>query len=116
MLVQQIAGMVRDPKTNHSVLSRWWGQQNDDKKESRAQLVHHRYRRRSNRPSRQRLGFRRFLDFAGVPCISMSFGAHTAFITTYDNFYWMEKFGDPEFHHAAMTITGLMAMTLADRR
>jgi N-acetylated-alpha-linked acidic dipeptidase len=48
----------------------------------------------------------------------MNFGGpYGVYHALYDNFYWMEKFGDPEFlYHAAMTnIVGLMAMTLADR-
>lgn len=117
--VQQIAGMVPDPKSGRSVLSRWWQRQNETKKkkvepnwstlDTVAVNIDH-------------LGagsdFTAFLDFAGVPCISMSFGGpYGVYHALYDNFYWMEKFGDPTFaYHAAMTkITGLMAMTLADR-
>jgi N-acetylated-alpha-linked acidic dipeptidase len=117
--VQQIAGMVADPQSGRSVASRWWQRQNETKK-------------RKAEPNWaaldtaaiqiEELGagsdFTAFLDFAGVPCISMNFGGpYGVYHSTYDNFYWMEKFGDPTFaYHAAMAkIAGLMAMTLADR-
>jgi N-acetylated-alpha-linked acidic dipeptidase len=118
-LVQQITGMVSDPKSGRSVVSQWWHRQNENKK-------------RKVEPNWSRLDtvavqiddlgagsdFTAFLDFAGVPCISMNFGGpYGVYHSTYDNFYWMEKFGDPTFaYHAAMAkIGGLMAMALADR-
>jgi len=117
--VQQIAGMVEDPKSGGSVLSRWWQQQNENKK-------------KKSEPNWNAIDtlavniddlgagsdFTAFLDFAGAPCISMSFGGpYGVYHALYDNFYWMEKFGDPTFaYHATMTkIAGLMAMHLADR-
>jgi len=117
--VQQIAGMVPDPKSGRSVLSRWWQQQNENKKkkvEPNWGAVD------TLAVNIDDLGagsdFTAFLDFAGVPCISMSFGGpYGVYHALYDNFYWMEKFGDPTFaYHAAMTkIAGLLTMTLADR-
>ncbi len=117
--VQQITGMVEDPKSGRSVFSRWWQQQNENKKK----------KIEPNWSAIDTLAlniddlgagsdFTAFLDFAGAPCISMSFGGpYGVYHALYDNFYWMEKFGDPTFaYHATMTkITGLMAMNLADR-
>jgi N-acetylated-alpha-linked acidic dipeptidase len=117
--IQQIANTVTDPKTGRSVLSRWWHQQNEDRKK----------KVEPNWPAIDTVAvniedlgsgsdFAAFLDFAGVPCISMSFGGpYGVYHAIYDNFYWMEKFGDPTFaYHATMTkIGGLMAMELADR-
>jgi N-acetylated-alpha-linked acidic dipeptidase len=117
--VQQIAGMVVDPKSGRSVLSRWWQQQNENKKK----------KAEPNWNAIDTLAvtiddlgagsdFTAFLDFAGAPCISMSFGGpYGVYHATYDNFYWMEKFGDPTFaYHATMTkVAGLMVMALADR-
>jgi N-acetylated-alpha-linked acidic dipeptidase len=117
--VQQIAGMVTDPKSGRSVLSRWWQQQSENKKKKVEPDWNAIDTLAVNIDD---LGagsdFTAFLDFAGVPCISMSFGGpYGVYHAMYDNFYWMEKFGDPTFaYHATMTkITGLMAMTLADR-
>ena len=117
--VQQIASMVDDPKTGRSVLSRWWQQQNENTKkktEPNWSTID------TLAVNIEDLGagsdFTAFLDFVGVPCISMSFGGpYGVYHALYDNFYWMEKFGDPTFvYHAAMTkIAGLMAMHLADR-
>jgi N-acetylated-alpha-linked acidic dipeptidase len=119
LFVQRIAGMVNDPKTNRTVLSRWWHQQNENKK-------------RKTEPNWSAIDtvavniddlgsgsdFAAFIHFTGVPCLSMNFGGpYGVYHAIYDNFYWMEKFGDPTFaYHATLTkIAGLMAMELADR-
>jgi N-acetylated-alpha-linked acidic dipeptidase len=57
-----------------------------------------------------------FLDHLGVPSLDMGFGGpYGVYHAVYDNFRWMERFGDPEFlyHAAAARIWGLMAMRLA---
>jgi len=117
--VQQIVGMVPDPHSGRSVLSQWWSRENLNKKKK---IEPHWATLDSVAVHIDDLGagsdFTAFLDFAGVPCISMNFGGpYGVYHAAYDNFYWMEKFGDPNFlYHAAMTkIAGLMAMTLADR-
>ncbi len=39
-----------------------------------------------------------FLDHLGVPALDVGFGGrYGVYHSIYDNFYWMEKFGDPEF-------------------
>jgi N-acetylated-alpha-linked acidic dipeptidase len=117
--IQQMAGTVIDPKTNRSVVSRWWHQQNENKKrkaEPDWTMVD------TVAVAIEDLGsgsdFAAFVDFTGVPSISMSFGGpYGVYHAVYDNFYWMEKFGDPTFaYHATMTkMAGLMVMELADR-
>ncbi len=57
-----------------------------------------------------------FLDHLGVPSLDFSFGGpYGVYHAVYDNFRWMEKFGDPEFlyHTAAARFYGLLAMRLA---
>jgi N-acetylated-alpha-linked acidic dipeptidase len=57
-----------------------------------------------------------FLDHLGVPALDMGFGGpYGVYHAVYDNFRWMERFGDPEFlyHAAAARLWGLMAMRLA---
>jgi len=39
-----------------------------------------------------------FVDHLGIPATDVNFsGRYGVYHSTYDNFYWMEKFGDPEF-------------------
>ncbi len=57
-----------------------------------------------------------FLDHLGVPSISFGFrGKYGVYHSIYDNFRWMERFGDPGFayHVAAARFYGLVAMRLA---
>jgi N-acetylated-alpha-linked acidic dipeptidase len=57
-----------------------------------------------------------FLDHLGIPSFDFGFnGPYGTYHAVYDNFRWMEKYGDPEFlyHAAAAKLWGLMAMRLA---
>ena len=57
-----------------------------------------------------------FLDHLGVPSWDFGFnGGYGVYHSVYDNFRWMEKYGDPEFlyHAAGARLWGLMAMRLA---
>ncbi|MEE8526478.1 MAG: M28 family metallopeptidase, partial [Thermoanaerobaculia bacterium] len=57
-----------------------------------------------------------FLDHLGIPCVNFGFrGSYGVYHSLYDNFRWMDKFGDPKFiyHAAAARFYGLMAMRLA---
>ncbi len=57
-----------------------------------------------------------FLDHLGIPSVSFSFsGKYGVYHSMYDNFGWMERFGDPQFlyHAVAARFYGLMAMRLA---
>ena len=57
-----------------------------------------------------------FLDHLGIPSLSFGFsGPYGVYHSVYDNFRWMEKFGDPQFvyHAAAARFFGLLAMRLA---
>ncbi|MEO6214290.1 MAG: M28 family metallopeptidase [Vicinamibacterales bacterium] len=58
-----------------------------------------------------------FLDHLGIPSVDFGFsGGYGVYHSVYDNFRWMEKYGDPEFlyHAAAAKLWGLMAMRLAN--
>ncbi|KAK4765350.1 hypothetical protein SAY86_026440 [Trapa natans] len=73
-------------------------------------------------PSIDRLGgggsdFAAFVQHVGIPSTNFYFGgAYPVYHTMYDDYFWMEKFGDPMFqrHVAAASIWGLMALRLAD--
>ncbi len=57
-----------------------------------------------------------FLDHLGVPALDAGFsGRYGVYHSIYDDFYWMEKFGDPEFvtHATAARLYTLIAMKAA---
>ena len=57
-----------------------------------------------------------FLDHLGIPALDISFsGRYGVYHSTYDNQYWMEKFGDPEFltHATAAKLYTVIAMRAA---
>ncbi|CAJ1976392.1 unnamed protein product [Sphenostylis stenocarpa] len=58
-----------------------------------------------------------FLQHAGIPAADIAFGGgYPVYHSLYDDFVWMEKFGDPMFqrHVAAASVWGLVALWLAD--
>ncbi len=57
-----------------------------------------------------------FVDHLGVPAIDVGFtGRYGVYHSIYDDFFWMEKFGDPEFvtHATAARLYTLVAMRAA---
>jgi N-acetylated-alpha-linked acidic dipeptidase len=57
-----------------------------------------------------------FLDHLGIPCVDAGFGGrYGVYHSVFDNFYWMERFGDPEFltHAMAARLYTLIAMRAA---
>ena len=58
-----------------------------------------------------------FLDHLGIPSFDFGFsGRYGVYHSVYDNFRWMEEYGDPEFlyHAAGAKLWGLLAMRLAN--
>ncbi|KAK7379965.1 hypothetical protein VNO78_32250 [Psophocarpus tetragonolobus] len=58
-----------------------------------------------------------FLQHVGIPAADIAFGGgYQVYHSLYDDFVWMEKFGDPMFqrHVAAASVWGLVALWLAD--
>jgi N-acetylated-alpha-linked acidic dipeptidase len=57
-----------------------------------------------------------FVDHLGVPSLDIGFnGKYGVYHSIYDNFFWMEKFGDPEFitHATAARLYTIIAMRAA---
>jgi N-acetylated-alpha-linked acidic dipeptidase len=57
-----------------------------------------------------------FVDHLGVPAIDIDFGGrYGVYHSIYDDFFWMEKFGDPEFvyHATAARLYTLFALRAA---
>jgi N-acetylated-alpha-linked acidic dipeptidase len=58
-----------------------------------------------------------FLNFVGVPVIGLQFdGDYGVYHSAYDNFYWMNHFGDPDYrYHTLMSqLWGVTALRLAN--
>ncbi|KAL6845141.1 hypothetical protein ACP4OV_024636 [Aristida adscensionis] len=58
-----------------------------------------------------------FVQHIGVPSVDMSLGSdYAVYHSLYDDFIWMEKFGDPLFqrHVAVASVWGLVALRLSD--
>jgi N-acetylated-alpha-linked acidic dipeptidase len=58
-----------------------------------------------------------FLDHVGITSLSMAFkGDYGVYHSNYDSFYWMEKFGDPQFlyHQTLCKFWGLLTLRLSD--
>jgi N-acetylated-alpha-linked acidic dipeptidase len=113
--IQEVVKEIADPKTKDSVFKRWWKEQNPKEIKRLKGAV----------PDTavvkiDRLGsgsdYTAFLQFAGVPSLSMGFsGRYGVYHSILDNFFWMKNWGDPTFeYHAAMAkIGGLMALRFA---
>ncbi|KAJ0243888.1 PA domain-containing protein [Hirschfeldia incana] len=102
-LIKQAAKEVRDPdNTTQTVYESWIGS--------------------SNSGEIGRLGsgasdYASFVQHVGVPAVDMLFGGgYPVYHSMYDDFTWMEKFGDPMFqrHVAIASVLGLVALRLAD--
>jgi N-acetylated-alpha-linked acidic dipeptidase len=58
-----------------------------------------------------------FLNFVGIPVIGLSFdGPYGVYHSMYDDFYWMNQFGDPGYrYHTLMSqLWGVLALRLAN--
>jgi len=58
-----------------------------------------------------------FLNFLGIPTVGLTFvGPYGVYHSMYDDFYWMNHFGDPGYrYHALMSqLWGVMALRLAN--
>ncbi|HTS12483.1 MAG TPA: M28 family metallopeptidase [Candidatus Limnocylindrales bacterium] len=58
-----------------------------------------------------------FLNFLGIPTMGLTFtGPYGVYHSAYDDFYWMNRFGDPGYHyHTLMTqLWGVLGLRLAN--
>ena len=119
-LIRTAAEDVRDPKTGKSVYEAWraraWQNAPDADRFDPNGV--------ERAPAAPRIGalgsgsdYTPFLQHLGVPSLDMSFGGdYGVYHSAYDSFYWMTRFGDPDFkyHVAAAQIWGTVALRLAD--
>jgi N-acetylated-alpha-linked acidic dipeptidase len=119
-LAMNAARDVPDPRTGEPVLAGWesrqrttWAQQTPVDINAREDAKF--FPRLS--PLGSGSDYTVFLDHLGIPSFDFSFsGGYGVYHSVYDNFRWMEKYGDPEFlyHAAGAKLWGLMAMRLAN--
>jgi len=107
---------VRDPATGRSIYERWRDQPRSGNIRSYAVSG----AARGPVPFGVLGGgsdFMVFLQHAGVPALDMIFdGPYGVYHSVYDDYAWMERFGDPGFrYHAAMSrLWGLLALRFAN--
>ncbi|XP_074586503.1 putative glutamate carboxypeptidase LAMP1 [Curcuma longa] len=90
--------------------------------DSFSQTVYDSWTSPNHSPQIGRLGggatdFAAFIQHAGVSSLDMYFGeGYPVYHSLYDDFVWMQNFGDPFFHRhiAVASIWGLVALRLAD--
>ncbi|XP_030541674.2 probable glutamate carboxypeptidase LAMP1 isoform X2 [Rhodamnia argentea] len=103
-LLRQAAQQVQDPDNSSQTLYESWASQSESS------------------PMVDRLGgggsdYAAFVQHVGVPAADLFFGGgYPVYHSMYDDFVWMEKYGDPMFHRhlAVASIWGLIALRLAD--
>ncbi|XVF34934.1 hypothetical protein REPUB_Repub18cG0101000 [Reevesia pubescens] len=102
-LLKQAARQVQDPDNSSKTIYEQWAGSTDS-------------------PVMGRLGgagsdYAAFVQHIGVPAADMLFGGeYPVYHSMYDDYIWMENFGDPMFHRhiAVASVWGLVALRLAD--
>ncbi|XVE98076.1 hypothetical protein REPUB_Repub03eG0074200 [Reevesia pubescens] len=102
-LLKQAAQQVQDPDNSSQTIYEQWVESIDS-------------------PPIGRLGgagsdYAAFVQHIGVPAADMRFGGgYPVYHSMYDDYIWMENFGDPMFHRhvAVASVWGLVALRLAD--
>lgn len=112
--LRDVTKEVPDPQTGKSVYEAWAdreGAENDSLPVSLNGVA------QARRPAVSPLGagsdFSPFLDYAGIPSIDVSFtGDYGVYHSRYDDFYWMQHFGDPDFSYEAALarVLGVIAL------
>ena len=117
-LVVEVAGDLAEPRSGGNVLEAWRLRKHVDWAKNEplcAEEEGERFELYLN-PLGSGSDYTAFLDHAGVASLNFSFeGDYGVYHSVYDDLFWMEKFGDPEFlyHAVASRLYGLLAMRLA---
>jgi N-acetylated-alpha-linked acidic dipeptidase len=122
-LIREVAAKVTDPATGRSVYSAWAGEGARVRHDGGLPVTV-----LNTAPPSAALGARvgslgsgsdytPFLQHGGVPALDVSFGGpYGVYHSIYDNFDWMQRFGDPQFTYsvAAAQIFGMLGLRLAE--
>ncbi|KAI8331967.1 hypothetical protein EDC96DRAFT_451662 [Choanephora cucurbitarum] len=107
-LMYEVSSMVTHPLTGRSVYEAWGKRTNDTGVPSLHPFV-------------DIIGsgsdYTAFFEHIGISSIDVNFkGDYGVYHSIYDNFNWMQKYGDPEFkyHQMATQVIGLLVLRLAD--
>ncbi len=118
-LVRDAARQVSDPATGMSVYQAWQEHAASGRKEISGTARLAPEAKNANEAPVGNLGsgsdYSAFLDFAGIPSMDLGFtGDYGVYHSLYDDFLWMQRFGDPQFaYHAALArILGILALRL----
>ncbi len=122
-LIREVTQEVKDPNTGHSVYAVWSEEGAKVQREGGIPYVV----LNTTRPAEDggaRVGdlgsgsdYTPFLQHLGLPALDLSFGgSYGVYHSTYDNFQWMQSFGDPHFEYsvAAAQVYGILALRLAE--
>ena len=115
-LIFEAAGDVDDPRHGGSVLDAWRSRRQRDwaKTEPACPRDETTFELHLN-PLGSGSDYTAFADHAGIASADFTFdGPYGVYPSIYDDLFWMEHFGDPEFlyHTAASRLYGLLAMRL----
>jgi N-acetylated-alpha-linked acidic dipeptidase len=117
-LVVEVAGGLTDPRRGTTLLEAWRARLHREWAKSEPPCLEEASARFNLKlgPLGSGSDYTAFLDHAGVASLNFSFdGPYGVYHSIYDNIFWMEHFGDPEFlyHTLASRFYGLLAMRLA---
>jgi N-acetylated-alpha-linked acidic dipeptidase len=125
-LIREVASVVTDPASGQSVLDAWSLEGRGTRPrvtQTGAGIFRHGQRPLPEAPEVRvrELGsgsdYTAFLEHLGVPSLDIGFsGPYGVYHSRFDDFDWMEKFGDPAFRYsvAESQIYGTLVMRLAD--
>jgi len=112
-LIRSATREVKDPNTGKTVYQQW----TDRAREQRSELDFDYDSEARISPLGSGSDYTPFLQHLGIASTDMGFGGdYGVYHSSYDSFYWMTHFGDPNFayHVAAAQLWGTMALRLAD--
>jgi N-acetylated-alpha-linked acidic dipeptidase len=117
-IVREVTREVSDPKTGRSVYDSW-KEHNEHTVVEANGIPREQSGTVNNEVPLGTLGagsdFCPFFDFAGIPSLDIGFsGDYGVYHSLYDDFFWMKRFGDPDFtYHAALAkILGTLVLRL----
>jgi len=122
-LIREVAQEVKDPASGRSVYAVWSEEDGKVRREGGIPCAVLKSSRGTEEAG-ARVGdlgsgsdYTPFLQHLGVPALDLGFGGpYGVYHSIYDNFEWMQKFGDPHFRYsvAAAQIFGTLALRLAE--
>ena len=112
-LIRGATREVKDPKTGKTIYQQW----TDRAREQRSEMDFDYDAEARISPLGSGSDYTPFLQHLGIASTDMGFGGdYGVYHSSFDSFYWMTHFGDPDFayHVAAAQLWGTMALRLAD--